>query len=340
MTQRNDEDAVRAFWARVAPDYDLPAPRDVALAVLKNSPTTGVYRVTAGGVRAVVRWRRGSLVRVDEAAIRGAKAHLFAAEAGLAPRVLFWQPGPFELGGQPVIVSEYVASPPLDRAWFHDHLRQAATLLARLHRDADLTDALEAMDRGQARSDCLAAARGARALLEERLVALAAREWSPAVADVLNRLTAHLAWFGARIQPNRAAFAGQRVGPVHGDVQRGNWLAGPDGRVYLVDWDKAWLDDPALDVGMLLYWYVDPALWPVFLREYATGGDARPDVDALLIRARIRYPLHALSLCLWAIEELPRQEAEGGPADLDQALAFVDEFLPDLDRLRAGRLGG
>ena len=123
-------------------------------------------------------------------------------------------------------------------------------------------------------------------------------------------------------------------------MQWGNWLAGPDGRVVLVDWDKAWLDDPALDVGMLLYWYVDPALWPVFLREYATGGDFRPDVDALLIRARIRYPLHALNLCLEAIEGLPRPAGDGFAAALDQALAFVDEFLPDLDRLRAGRLGG
>ena len=49
----------------------------------------------------------------------------------------------------------------------------------------------------------------------------------------------------------------------------------PDGRVYLVDWDKAWLDDPALDVSMLLYWYIDPALWPVFCastRPGATSG--------------------------------------------------------------------
>jgi hypothetical protein len=302
----------------------------------------GRIAVTTNHEQEAVRafWRRGSLVRVDEGAIKSAKAHLFAAEAGLAPRVLFWQPGPFELGGQPVVVSEYVDSPPLDRAWFRDHLRPAATLLARLHRDTDLTDALDALDRGDARGDCLAAARATRASLEERLAALTGRDWPPPMSDVLARLEAHLAWFGAQIQPNLAAFAGQRVGPGHGDVQRGNWLAGPDGRVVLVDWDKVWLDDPALDLGMLLHWYVDPALWPVVLREYATGGDFRPDVDALLIRARIRYPLHAIGLCLWAIEGLPKLENERFPAAMDEALAFIDEFLPDLDRLRAGRFGG
>jgi len=232
-------------------------------------------------------------------------------------------------------VSEYVADRPPAVAWFQDNLRQAATMLARLHRDEDLSDVLEKFGRGDARSDCLAAARAAWADLLLRIEALRGAGGSTGVAGLLPELETYARWFGAQIQPHLAAFRGNRVGPVHGDVNRSNWLVDAHNRVYLVDWDRARLDDPALDVGMLLHWYVPAALWPLFVREYAVGGLVRPDPEALLARARIRYPLHAVDVCLWRLERL----AEASPADEADALAFLEPFLSDLRRLRAGTFG-
>jgi hypothetical protein len=44
------------------------------------------------------------------------------------------------------------------------------------------------------------------------------------------------------------------LGPVHGDPQWANWLITPEGRVYLVDWDHARLDDPVTDPARLAWW--------------------------------------------------------------------------------------
>ena len=340
MTQRTDEDAVRAFWARVAPDYGLPAPPDLALATLKRSPTTGAYRVTAGDVQAVVRWRRGSLVRVDEAVLRGAKAHLFAAEAGLAPRVLFWQPGPFELGGQPVIVSEYVESPSLDRAWFREHLRQAATLLARLHRDADLTDALDALDRGQARSDCLAAARGARAALEERLVALATR-------DVAARRC------GRAESADRASGLVRGADPAQpGRVRRTAGRAGPRGRAVGQLAGRAGWAGLSGGLGQSLAGRSRAGCGHAAVLVHRSGAVAGLPAR---VRDRGRFPAGRGRAADSGAHPLPAarpQPVPGGHRRLAPPGAgwisgcpgsgpgFVDEFLPDLDRLRAGRLGG
>lgn len=326
---------VLRFWRRAAPKFGLPAPEETLAAEYYASPRTLAYLVTVDDLRAVVRWPRGSLLRYDQAARDAARLFIAAAEAGLAPRVLLWEQGALELDGQPVVVSEYIAGPPLPPDWFRDNVRQAATLLARLHRDEALTDLLEHMGRGDPRGDCLAAARAAWADVQARYAALRPRDWSPAVRGVLDELAGYIPWFGTQIQPHLGAFRGHRVGPVHGDLNDSNWLADDDNRVYLVDWEQARLDDPALDVGMVLHWYVPPVLWPLFVREYVTGGSIRLDADALLIRARIRYPLHIINLCLWRLEQM----AESSGDDEADALAFMGVFLADLRRLRAGTFG-
>ena len=56
--------------------------------------------------------------------------------------------------------------------------------------------------------------------------------------------------------------------------------------------------------------------------------------DALLTRAGVRYPLHAIEVCVWQLERLA-----GGQATLEQTAAFVEIFLADLRQLRAGTFG-
>ncbi len=54
----------------------------------------------------------------------------------------------------------------------------------------------------------------------------------------------------------------------HGDVNHNNWLLSDRNQLYLIDWDGAMIADPAIDIGMLLYWYIPEDKWEDWLQQY------------------------------------------------------------------------
>lgn len=54
----------------------------------------------------------------------------------------------------------------------------------------------------------------------------------------------------------------------HCDVNHNNWLLSEADKLYLIDWDGAMIADPAIDLGPLLYWYIDKESWEVWLDKY------------------------------------------------------------------------
>ena len=54
----------------------------------------------------------------------------------------------------------------------------------------------------------------------------------------------------------------------HGDIYQKNWLLSDQNRLYLVDWDSAMLADPAMDLSMLLFQYVQREDWNDWLEHY------------------------------------------------------------------------
>ncbi|TLS39060.1 phosphotransferase family protein [Pseudalkalibacillus caeni] len=68
---------------------------------------------------------------------------------------------------------------------------------------------------------------------------------------------------------NHLAFAEKVV--CHCDVNHNNWLLSDEGHLYLIDWDGAMVADPAVDLGMLLYWYVPRNEWEQWLTSYGTS---------------------------------------------------------------------
>ncbi|MCA9765706.1 MAG: phosphotransferase family protein [Carnobacterium sp.] len=54
----------------------------------------------------------------------------------------------------------------------------------------------------------------------------------------------------------------------HGDIYQKNWLLSDKDRLYLVDWDSAMLADPAMDLSMLLFQYVQRENWKDWLEHY------------------------------------------------------------------------
>ena len=44
----------------------------------------------------------------------------------------------------------------------------------------------------------------------------------------------------------------------HNDICNANWLFAEDGNIYIVDFESMSMDDPAFDLGALLWWYYPP----------------------------------------------------------------------------------
>lgn len=63
----------------------------------------------------------------------------------------------------------------------------------------------------------------------------------------------------------------------HGDVNHNNWLLSDRDELFLIDWDEAMIADPALDLGLLLNWYIPRAEWPAWLEKY--GVQLTPSLE-------------------------------------------------------------
>lgn len=79
----------------------------------------------------------------------------------------------------------------------------------------------------------------------------------------------------------------------HNDVCNGNWLVSSDGNIYLLDYESMSLDDPALDIGAILWWYYPPEMREEFLSiaGYRNDGNFRN-------RMRIRMAIHNLNIII------------------------------------------
>ncbi|WP_028411128.1 phosphotransferase family protein [Bacillus sp. 123MFChir2] len=73
----------------------------------------------------------------------------------------------------------------------------------------------------------------------------------------------------------------EHLAVCHCDVNHNNWLVTDDNELFLIDWDGAVIADPALDIGMLLHWYVPRDEWHEWLEHYGLGF-----TDSLLSRMK------------------------------------------------------
>ncbi|MCL2676900.1 MAG: phosphotransferase family protein [Streptococcaceae bacterium] len=68
------------------------------------------------------------------------------------------------------------------------------------------------------------------------------------------------------MRQNLPVFYEREATVVHGDVNHRNWLKDEEnGKIYLVDWDIAFLGDPMIDVAYILVHYISPGEWSRWL---------------------------------------------------------------------------
>lgn len=80
----------------------------------------------------------------------------------------------------------------------------------------------------------------------------------------------------------------------HGDVNHNNWLLSENNQLFLIDWDGAMIADPAIDLGLLLYWYIPEENWDSWLTMYGVQL-----TDHLRLRMKWYVALQTLSSIQW-----------------------------------------
>ena len=101
-------------------------------------------------------------------------------------------------------------------------------------------------------------------------------------------------------------FSGEGLVASHGDICNANWLFAADGKIYILDFESMSMDDPAADMGALLWWYYPPELRQRFLEIAGYPYD-----DKFRLRTQVRMALHCLNITLPREDSFEAFDPEG-----------------------------
>jgi thiamine kinase-like enzyme len=203
--------------------------------------------------------------------------YLAMAELGLTPPVLAH--GQLDKGLS-IIVQPFVEGRTPSRADYRNRLVEVAGIIRKMHNDPQANEVL------QVESSNLYRDAGLRVL--NRLY----QKWElymaqvPFVADFVDKSLDDL---GQQVH----TFSGEGLVASHSDICNANWLFASDGKIYVLDFESMSIDDPALDMGALLWWYYPPELRQHFLEVAGYHYD-----DQFKFRMRVRMAMHCLDITL------------------------------------------
>jgi thiamine kinase-like enzyme len=227
------------------------------------------------------------------------------ASLGLTPQVL--AAGYLE-DGVSIVVQHYLAGRNPSRKDYRLLLEQFAATINRMHHSPELQRVLPEV------SSDLYSAVGLELLSSIQQRWQYYRAQVPEVADFVDE---SLAYLTRQVQ----SFPGAGLVASHNDICNANWLVASDGQLYLIDLESMSRDDPAFDIGALLWWYYPPALRPRFLEIVGYAHD-----EPFQIRMRIRMAMHCLNITL------PREQS----FDEFDSTSFAED-LTDFRAVLAGQ---
>jgi thiamine kinase-like enzyme len=199
------------------------------------------------------------------------------AALGLTPEVL----ASGQLAdGTSILVQPLIEGRTPNRADYRAHLEQFARTIHQVHNCADLKQILP-----EVASDSYQEA-GLRALRRIQNKWQQQREQVPEFAGFVDKSLAEL-------ERRVGRFEGGGLVASHNDICNANWLLTMDGKLYLIDLDSMSLDDPALDIGATLWWYIPPGLRQRFLEIVGHADEAQ-----FPLRMQVRMAMHCLDIAL------------------------------------------
>ncbi len=203
--------------------------------------------------------------------------YLAMSELGLAPPVILH--GQLD-SGPSVIVQSFITGRNPTRTDYHERMNDIAGIVRTMQTNPHLKSVLEATP-----SDLYKDA-GMRALDRLRQKWERYKDQVPTAARSVDDSLEQL-----EKQVNQ--FINEGLVASHGDICNANWLFASDGNIYLIDFDLMKMDDPALDLGALLWWYYPPELRTSFLELAGIHYN-----DEFRLRMHIRMAMHCLDILL------------------------------------------
>lgn len=203
--------------------------------------------------------------------------YLAMAEIGLTPPVLAF--GQLESGSS-VIVQPMITGRRPSRRDYREQLENVATLVCKMHHAPYVKEILPPVP-SSFHKDA-----GLRVLADLR------QRWErykPQVPKVAAFVDESLDCLTQQVN----SLPGAGLVASHNDICNMNWLFASDGRIYIIDLNSMSLDDPALDLGALLWWYYPPELRGRFLEVAGYRYD-----DEFKFRMQIRMAMHCLHITL------------------------------------------
>ncbi len=203
--------------------------------------------------------------------------YLAMAEIGLTPPIL--STGQLE-SGVPILVQPLITGRMPSRLDFQNQFEKVAGLIHTMHNSPRVRSVLEPA------CSNLHKDAGQRAF-NDLLVSW--ERYKSQVSEVSAFVDDSLAELADEIRQ----FTTEGLAASHNDICNGNWLFATDGKIYMIDLDSMSLDDPAQDMGSLLWWYYPPEMRGRFLEIAGYSYD-----DEFKRRMRLRMALHCLSILL------------------------------------------
>jgi hypothetical protein len=235
--------------------------------------------------------RKSYFVKLDAAIER----YRLMSDYGLSPQVIIV--GNLE-DGTSIMVQQYHIGRKPSLSDFHLNFKKFAHHIRDMHQNQKLQNLLPQRD---------------------------SNSYRQAAKDILNQVA--LRWKKyKRLVPASVDYVDEKIGILeewishlegcglvasHNDVCNANWLVTRDERIYLLDLDSMSLDDPAMDIGAILWWYYPPSMRQEFIAN--TGYENDEDFRN---RMRIRMAIHNLNIIL------PREQSfdRFSPEDFEDAL--------------------
>lgn len=114
-------------------------------------------------------------------------------------------------------------------------------------------------------------------------------------------------------------FRGSGLVASHNDICNANWLVSQDGNIYLIDFESMSQDDPALDIGALLWWYYPANMRDEFLGLVGYGKD-----EYFRNRMRIRMAVYCLNIILPRENSFDKFEDDSFDDSLEDFRAIIE----------------
>jgi len=203
--------------------------------------------------------------------------YLAIAEIGLTPPVLAF--GQLE-SGLSIIVQPLITGRRPSQRDYRDQLEKVAVLIRKMHDHPKTKRIL------QPPSSNLHKEAGLRALNQ------LCQKWGCNKAQVPN-IAEFIENSLEKLSQQVNLFSSEGLVAAHNDICNANWLFASDGRIYLIDFESMLLDDPALDMGALLWWYYPPELRQRFLEIAGYPYD-----QEFKFRMQVRMAIHCLNITL------------------------------------------